>query len=70
MLSATEVLIYENATKRLDALRVKIRAVGIKAVARDSGVSHSQIQAILNEGKMPHEPTIAKLEAALERPRN
>jgi DNA-binding phage protein len=66
MLSATEVVIYENATKRLDGLRAKIRAAGIKPVARDSGVSRSQIQAIVNEGNMPHQSTIAKLEAALD----
>jgi hypothetical protein len=66
MLSATKVLIYENASKRLDALRAKIRAAGIKSVARDSGASHSEIQAIVNEGTIPHKSTIAKLEAALE----
>ncbi len=74
MLSATEVLIYENATKRLDALRAKIRAAGIKLVARASGVSRSQLQAIVNGGKTPHKATIARLEATLkatgtERPR-
>jgi hypothetical protein len=69
MLSATEVLIYENATKRLDALRAKIRAAGIKPVARDSGVSRSEIQAIVNEGTIPHRVTIERLETALETPR-
>jgi hypothetical protein len=66
MLSATEVLIYENATKKLDALRTKIRATGVKLVARAFGVSRSEIQAIVNEGTIPHKSTIAKLEAALE----
>ena len=65
MLSATEVLIYENATKRLEALRTKIRATGVKLVARASGVSRSEIQAIVNEGTIPHESTIARLEATL-----
>ena len=65
MLSATEVLIYQNATKRLGALRAKIRAFGIKSVARDSGVSRSQLQAIVNGGKTPHKATVAKLDAAL-----
>jgi DNA-binding phage protein len=74
MLSATEVLIYENATRRLAALRAQIRAVGIKSVARDSGVSRSEIQAIVNKRATPHESTVAKLEVALgslgtERPR-
>jgi hypothetical protein len=38
--------------------------LGPKAVARDSNVSRSQIQAIVNEGKMRHESAIEKLEAA------
>jgi hypothetical protein len=63
-------LIYENASKRLDALRAKIRAAGIKSAARDSGVSCSQLQAIVNEGKLPHEVTIARLESAPESPGN
>jgi hypothetical protein len=37
MLSATEVLMYENAAEKLDALRAKIRAAGIKSAARESG---------------------------------
>jgi transcriptional regulator with XRE-family HTH domain len=65
MLSATEVLIYENATKRLDALRKKIRAAGVKRVARASGVSRSEVQAIVNQGVIPQESTIAKLESVL-----
>jgi hypothetical protein len=68
MLSATEVLIYENATEKLEALRTKIRATGVKFVARASGVSRSEIQAIVNGGKSPHESTIAKLEAAFGSP--
>jgi hypothetical protein len=55
MLSTTEVLIYEKAITRLDVLRAKIRATGIKPVARDSGVSRSQLQAIVNGGKTPHD---------------
>ena len=70
MLSATEVLIYENATEKLEALRTKIRATGVKLVARASGVSRSEIQAIVNEGRIPHESTIAKLEAVLDGPGN
>jgi hypothetical protein len=68
MLSATEVLLYENATKRLDALRTKIRATGIKLVARASGVSRSEIQAIINEGAIPQESTITRLEGSLGAP--
>jgi DNA-binding phage protein len=65
MLSATEVLMYENAAEKLDALRAKIRAAGIKSAARESGVSRSEIQAIVNGGKTPHKATVAKLDAAL-----
>jgi DNA-binding phage protein len=64
MLSATEVVIYENATEKLEALRAKIRATGVKLIARASGVSRSEIQAIVNEGAIPQESTIAKLERA------
>jgi hypothetical protein len=70
MLSATEVLIYENATEKLEALRAKIRASGVKLVARASGVSRSEIQAIVNEGMIPQQRTIAKLEAVLDGPGN
>jgi DNA-binding phage protein len=66
MLSATEVLLYENASKRLDALRAKIRAAGIKPVARDSGASRSQLQAIVNEGSVPHESTVVRLDGVLQ----
>jgi hypothetical protein len=66
VLSATEVLIYENETKRLDALRGHIRATAVKLVARASGVSRSEIQAVVDEGAIPQESTAAKPEAALE----
>jgi hypothetical protein len=68
MLSATEVVIYENATEKLEALRAKIRGTGVKLVALASGVSRSEIQAIVNEQRTPHKSTVAKLEAAVERP--
>ena len=67
MLSSTEVLEYEKLSERIYALRAKIKAIGIKATARASGVSCSQIQAIVNEGKIPHESTIARLESVLEK---
>ncbi|MFY9738240.1 MAG: hypothetical protein WAK11_04220 [Candidatus Cybelea sp.] len=67
MLSGTDVLIYENAVERLEALRTKIRTTGVKLVIRASGVSPSEIQAIINEGTIPQTSTIAKIEAALSR---
>ena len=67
MLSATEVVIYENATEKVEALRAKIRATGVKLVARASGVSRSKLQAILNVGSMPYKAMVATPEAALER---
>jgi DNA-binding phage protein len=67
MLSATEVLMYENATEKLEELRTKIRATGIRSVARDSGVSRSQLQALLNDGTIPHKYTIERLKEALAR---
>jgi transcriptional regulator with XRE-family HTH domain len=51
-------------------LRAKIRATGVKLVARASGVSRSEIQAIVNEGMIPQQRTIAKLEAVLDGPGN
>jgi hypothetical protein len=66
MLSATDVLIYENAAQKLRAFRARIRATGIKLVARTSGVSRSEIQAIVNQGKLPQESTITKLEDVLQ----
>ena len=70
ILSATEVVIYEHATEKLEALRAKIRATGVKLVARASGVSRSEIQAIANGGTRPHRSTIAKLEPVLDGPGN
>jgi hypothetical protein len=66
MLSATEVLIYGNTSKRLDVLGAKIRATGVKSIALASGVSRSQLQPIVNEGKIPHESTIARIEGVFQ----
>ena len=65
-----KVVIYEHATEKLEALRAKIRATGVKLVARASGVSRSEIQAIANGGTRPHRSTIAKLEPVLDGPGN
>ena len=66
MLSATDVLEYRTPGEKLEALRGAVKAAGIKRIARAAG-SRSQIQAVVNEGKTPHESTIAKIEAALPR---
>jgi transcriptional regulator with XRE-family HTH domain len=58
---------YENFAETVEALRMRIKATGIDATERASGVSRSQIQAIVNDGAAPHPKTLAKLEAALER---
>jgi hypothetical protein len=44
MLSSTEVLKYGNTAQRLEVLRTKIRATGVKSIARGSGVSRSRLQ--------------------------
>ncbi|MHB8380708.1 MAG: helix-turn-helix domain-containing protein [Acidimicrobiales bacterium] len=63
-LSATSVVQYRDPGERLDALRAKIKAVGIKPLARTTGVSRRLIQAFANQGKTPHVSTLEKLEAA------
>jgi hypothetical protein len=65
MLGATHVLEYENRWERVDGLRKRIRDVAVKAVTRASGVSRSQIQAILNRGNQPRNSTIEKLAASI-----
>jgi len=66
MLSATNVLEYRSPEEKLKALRVAVRAAGIKRVARMSGVARSKLQAFVNDGTTPHPSTILKIEAALE----
>jgi DNA-binding phage protein len=67
MLSATAVLEYQDPNKRLEQLRAKIRQIGLSVVARESGVSRSQIKAFLNQGTTPHRSTITQLTAAVGR---
>ncbi|MHB1797001.1 MAG: helix-turn-helix domain-containing protein [Vulcanimicrobiaceae bacterium] len=59
---------YRTPGEWFDALRAKIKAIGIRTAARISGVSRAKIQAIVNHGASPHRSTIEKLEAALQRP--
>jgi DNA-binding phage protein len=66
MLSATDVLEYHDEREKLNSLRAEIRALGVNAVARESGVSPSRVQAFVNEGARPHPETIAKLRRAAD----
>jgi DNA-binding phage protein len=65
MLSASEVVQYEDPSERYNALRAAAPAAGIKHIARMSGVSRSQIQQFVNRRATPNASTIAKIEAAL-----
>jgi uncharacterized repeat protein (TIGR03803 family) len=65
--SATDPLIYREARKVHDRLRARIRSAGISVIAREAKVSRSVVKAFVNQGTGPHAPTIAKIEAALQR---
>jgi transcriptional regulator with XRE-family HTH domain len=67
ILCTSDVLRYIDPQDRFEPLRAPIRNAGIKAVARLSGVSRSQLQAIVNQKAIPSAATIAKIEAVLER---
>jgi DNA invertase Pin-like site-specific DNA recombinase len=67
MLGATQVLEYENLSERIDALRAKIRALGVKKIARGVDLSERALRAIVNQGAVPRKSTIEKLEAAAKR---
>ena len=67
-LSATDPLIYREAHKVHDALRARIRALGIEVVARRATVSRSVIKAFVNQGTIAHASTIERIQAALECP--
>jgi len=63
LLDATSVVEYRDPGERLDALRAKIKAIGISSAARASGISRSQVKAFVNQGKKPRPSTIKRLEA-------
>ena len=65
-LSATSIVEYHDPGERLDALRAAIKAAGVSSTAQASGVSRSQVKAIVNRGKRPHAATVEKLGAALQ----
>ena len=64
-LYATDPVIYSDECEELDALRAEVRAIGVNAVARESGVSRSCVQAFVNKDAKPRPETIAKLGAAV-----
>jgi hypothetical protein len=66
-LNATEPVIYRNEQARIDDLRGRVRAAGIKSVARAViGVSLSTIQRFVNQGTKLHASKLAKIDAALQ----
>jgi hypothetical protein len=66
LLGETQVLMYEDHSRRLETLRTRIRGLGVTRVARASGVSRSQIKAFVNQGTLPRGATARKLEAAIK----
>jgi hypothetical protein len=66
-LSSTAVLVYRDQSEKYEALRAQVRAVGTQRIAREGDVSLRTIQMFVNDGTMPHESTIAKIEAVLEK---
>jgi hypothetical protein len=67
-LNATEPVIYGDQRQRVEALRARIRAVGIKRVARARGVSLRAIQRFVRHGTKLHASSITRMEVALEKP--
>lgn len=67
LLNATDPIVYRDDNEAHDALRARIRAAGISAVAREAKMSRSVVKEFVNLGTTPQERTIAKIEAAMER---
>jgi hypothetical protein len=67
LLYATDPVIYREAGTIHNALRSRIRAVGISAVARGATLSRSTVKAFVNRGTVPHAASIAKIDCALRR---
>jgi hypothetical protein len=66
-LSETEVLVYRDERKTLEAWRGRIGVFGVSNVSRTAKVHRSTIKAFVNQGSIPQLKTIAKIEAALQR---
>lgn len=65
MLSETNVQQYLNSAEEFDALRVSIRTIGIRLIARNAGVSRSQVKRFLNQIALPRKSTVGKLKKAV-----
>jgi DNA-binding phage protein len=66
MLTATDVLLYDDPIEHLERLRADVREHGIKTVARTANVSRSQVQAFVTGTATPRAATVAKIEASIE----
>jgi hypothetical protein len=67
-LNATEPVIYRDEHARIDDLRARVQAAGVKRVARAAiGASLSSIQRFVNRRTKLHASNLAKIEAALRR---
>lgn len=67
-LNATEPVIYRDEGAWIDDLRARVRAAGVKRVARAAiGVSLSTIQRFVNHGTTLHRSKLAQINAALAR---
>ena len=67
-LNATEPVIYLEERERIDNLRARVRAAGVKRVARVAiGVSLRTIQRFVNHGAKIQSSKLAQIEAALAR---
>jgi hypothetical protein len=66
-LSETNTVEYRNPDDALDALRARVREVGIRAVSRQTGLSRRHVQEFVNERTAPQAETAAKLEGSLQK---
>lgn len=62
-LSATDSVLYRDECKQLDILRLRIRSVGIKPVAKGTGLGLRSLRKFVNEGTRPNRRSIDRLRA-------
>jgi hypothetical protein len=67
LLSATNVIEYQDPQERLDDLREAIRSIGIARIASTVRISERSLRRIVHQGVTPHTSTLTKLEAAMEK---
>jgi hypothetical protein len=66
-LNATEPVIYRDEGQRIDDLRARVRAAGVKRVARAAiGVTLSTIHRFVTHGTKIHASKLARIEVALQ----